>query len=71
MSNVLLGFVFKENETKINILLGEDSIESESDKEIFLNLIKESFNKKKYSKLEEIKNGIIGLGEMLDLHFKC
>tara|TARA_Y100001960_G_C14783229_1_gene888473 strand:- start:12110 stop:12901 length:792 start_codon:yes stop_codon:yes gene_type:complete len=71
MSNVLLNFVFKENETKVNILLGEDSIKSSSDKEILLKLMKESFGEEKYSTLEEIKDKIIGFGEMLDLHFSC
>lgn len=71
MSDVLLNFVFKENETKVNILLGEESIENPSDKETLLNLMKESFGEEKYSTLGEIKDRIIGLGEMLDLHFSC
>lgn len=71
MSDVLLNFVFKENETKVNILLGEESIENPSDKETLLNLMKESFGEEKYSTLGEIKDKIIGLGEMLDLHFSC
>ena len=71
MSDVLLNFVFKENETKVNILLGEESIENPSDKETLLSLMKESFGEEKYSTLGEIKDRIIGLGEMLDLHFSC